>query len=206
MSKLRPEISVEVLNERGGEYLPGYLGIEMCELAENTLSSRMPVRQLHIAPNEFLHAASVVALALDGPPRPGPYVIRPDASGALSLGVESCEIETRFGQRAKKENFLGHVFLTRWTRAEDVPTWMVSAPRAGRYKVEISYGAGGGAKGAEISVVAGANVTRGIVQPTGGDWVFKTFPAGELDLAAGEQALQVKGRNISLERVVLRPM
>ena len=63
MSKLRSEISVEVLNERGGEYLPGYLGIEMCELAENTLSSRMPVRRLHIAPNEFLHAASVVALA-----------------------------------------------------------------------------------------------------------------------------------------------
>lgn len=63
MSKLRPEITVEVLNERGGEYLPGYLGIEMCELAENTLSSRMPVRRLHIAPNEFLHAASVVALA-----------------------------------------------------------------------------------------------------------------------------------------------
>ena len=63
MSKLRPEITVEVLNERGGEYLPGYLGIEMCELAENTLSSRMPVRRVHIAPNEFLHAASVVALA-----------------------------------------------------------------------------------------------------------------------------------------------
>ncbi len=63
MSRLRPEVTVEILNERGGEYLPGYLGIEMRDLAENTLSSRMLVRQLHIAPNEFLHAASVVALA-----------------------------------------------------------------------------------------------------------------------------------------------
>ena len=35
----------------------------MTALAEGTLSSRMAVRKLHVAPNEFLHAASVVALA-----------------------------------------------------------------------------------------------------------------------------------------------
>ncbi|MGB2905185.1 MAG: PaaI family thioesterase [Candidatus Dechloromonas phosphoritropha] len=63
MSILRPGISIEVLNERGSEYLPGYLGIEMIELAPNSLRSRMPVKKLHVAPNEFLHAASVVALA-----------------------------------------------------------------------------------------------------------------------------------------------
>ena len=63
MSLLRPDVSIEVLNERGSEYLPGYLGIEIIELAPNTLTSRMPVKKLHVAPNEFLHAASVVALA-----------------------------------------------------------------------------------------------------------------------------------------------
>ena len=63
MSILRPGISIEVLNERGSEYLPGYLGIEIVELAPNTLTSRMPVRKLHVAPNDFLHAASIVALA-----------------------------------------------------------------------------------------------------------------------------------------------
>lgn len=63
MSLLRPEISIDVLNERGREYLPGYLGIEIVDLAENRLASRMRVQKLHIAPNEFLHAASVVALA-----------------------------------------------------------------------------------------------------------------------------------------------
>lgn len=63
MSTLRPEISVDILNRRGGEYLPGYLGIEILTLAERTLTSRMPVKKLHIAPNEFLHAASIVALA-----------------------------------------------------------------------------------------------------------------------------------------------
>lgn len=54
---------MEVLNEHGSEYLPGYLGIEMVELTPNSATSRMPVRKLHVAPNEFLHAASVVALA-----------------------------------------------------------------------------------------------------------------------------------------------
>jgi len=47
----------------GGEYLPGYLGVEMVSVAQGELSSRMAVKKLHVAPNEFLHAASVVALA-----------------------------------------------------------------------------------------------------------------------------------------------
>ncbi|WP_428827544.1 PaaI family thioesterase [Azonexus sp. IMCC34842] len=63
MSNFRLDISVDALNERGGEYLPGYLGIEMVELQPNSLRSRMPVKKLHFAPNNFLHAASVVALA-----------------------------------------------------------------------------------------------------------------------------------------------
>jgi uncharacterized protein (TIGR00369 family) len=63
MTKLRPEVTIEALNRGGQEYLPGYLGIEIVSLAENTLASRMPVKKLHVAPNEFLHAASVVALA-----------------------------------------------------------------------------------------------------------------------------------------------
>lgn len=63
MSALRAEVTIHTLNEAGGEYLPGYLGIEMLALDERQLRSRMPVKKLHAAPNEFLHAASVVALA-----------------------------------------------------------------------------------------------------------------------------------------------
>lgn len=63
MTHLRSDISLDILNERGKEYLPGYLGIEVTELQPNVLKSRMPIQRLHIAPNEFLHAASVVALA-----------------------------------------------------------------------------------------------------------------------------------------------
>jgi uncharacterized protein (TIGR00369 family) len=63
MSKLRSDISIEELNRRGDEYLPGYLGIEVLDIAAGTVSSRMPVKKLHFAPNNFLHAASIVALA-----------------------------------------------------------------------------------------------------------------------------------------------
>lgn len=63
MSTLRSDIDLAVLNERGSEYLPGYLGIEIVAMEQGRLSSRMPVKRLHIAPNEFLHAASIVALA-----------------------------------------------------------------------------------------------------------------------------------------------
>jgi 1,4-dihydroxy-2-naphthoyl-CoA hydrolase len=63
MSILRADVNVESLNRMGGEYLPGYLGVEMTSVAHGALASRMAVKKLHVAPNEFLHAASVVALA-----------------------------------------------------------------------------------------------------------------------------------------------
>lgn len=63
MSKLRADVTIELLNRRGQEYLPGFLGIEILSVQQNSATSRMPVTKLHFAPNEFLHAASIVALA-----------------------------------------------------------------------------------------------------------------------------------------------
>ena len=134
------------------------------------------------------------------------------ADGLLRFGAESCKIETRFEQRAKKENFLGHVFLTRWIRSDDIPTWTLAVPAAGRYKVEITYGAAGASKGTPFTISAGAAQVSGTVGNTQGDWVFKSFAVGELQLAAGEQTLQVKaavrgGVNaMNLERVTLTPV
>ncbi len=155
--------------------------------------------------------ASVVVLRLDGAPVTVPYVIRPDRKGVIRLGAESCEIETRFEQRAKLENFLGHVFLTNWSRPDDVPTWTFSVPRSGRYRVSASYGAARPGQGAEFDVVVGKTTLAGKIQATGGDGVFKIFPVGEVALAAGEQTLQVKSKvsgrpAMALERVVLTPV
>jgi uncharacterized protein (TIGR00369 family) len=47
----------------GQGYLPGLLGLEIREMEPGRVTSRLPVRRELMAPNDYLHAASVVALA-----------------------------------------------------------------------------------------------------------------------------------------------
>ena len=47
----------------GTGYLPGLLGIEILKVAPGLVESRLAVRREVMAPNNFLHAATVVALA-----------------------------------------------------------------------------------------------------------------------------------------------
>ncbi|HEV8146794.1 MAG TPA: alpha-L-fucosidase [Bryobacteraceae bacterium] len=137
--------------------------------------------------------ASVVVLTLDGAPTVTPFSIRPDEKGTFWLGAESAEIESNLGQRAKKENLLNHVFITRWSRAADVPTWVIDVPKAGRYKVEMSYGAAGASVGTAFTLSAGdASVAGTVERSKSGDLVFHTHPIGTLTLQAGEQTLKLK--------------
>lgn len=63
MSKLRSDLSLKQLNQLGDECLPGMFGMEMTELAEGLLKSRMAINPSHLAPNGYLHGAAIVALA-----------------------------------------------------------------------------------------------------------------------------------------------
>ena len=47
----------------GTGYLPGLLGIEILKVEPALVESRLAVRREVMAPNDFLHAATVVALA-----------------------------------------------------------------------------------------------------------------------------------------------
>ena len=47
----------------GRNHLPGYLGVEIVTVSREAVESRMAVRREVMAPNGFLHAASVIALA-----------------------------------------------------------------------------------------------------------------------------------------------
>jgi 1,4-dihydroxy-2-naphthoyl-CoA hydrolase len=49
--------------ELGRNLLPGVLGIEFDSVEARLVSSRLAVERRHMAPNGFLHAASVIALA-----------------------------------------------------------------------------------------------------------------------------------------------
>lgn len=60
---LRADVSHEILNERGRGYFPGHMGIEVQALAQGRVYARMPVQPHLLAPNGFLHAAAVIALA-----------------------------------------------------------------------------------------------------------------------------------------------
>ncbi len=56
-------ITVEQLNARGQGYLPGLIGIEILSVEPGRLTSRLPLRPELLAPNGYLHAATVIALA-----------------------------------------------------------------------------------------------------------------------------------------------
>ncbi len=56
-------VTREQLNERGEGFLPGLLGLEIIEAAPDRVTARLPLRRELLAPNGYLHAASVIALA-----------------------------------------------------------------------------------------------------------------------------------------------
>src|SRR5690349_21019184 len=47
----------------GRDYLPGLVGVEIVTVDEKGVDSRLQVRRELMAPNGFLHAATVIALA-----------------------------------------------------------------------------------------------------------------------------------------------
>jgi uncharacterized protein (TIGR00369 family) len=58
-----PQFNVESLNNRSKNTLPGLIGIEIISLQPNLLQSKLRLREELLAPNGYLHAATVVALA-----------------------------------------------------------------------------------------------------------------------------------------------
>lgn len=63
MSSFRPELTPEVFNERSRGHLPGLVGLQILTMTEQVVESRLEVRKDLMAPNGFLHAATVIALA-----------------------------------------------------------------------------------------------------------------------------------------------
>lgn len=50
-------------NKMQESYLPGHLGVEVINVDSEGIQARMAIKQHHLAPNGYLHAASVVLLA-----------------------------------------------------------------------------------------------------------------------------------------------
>ena len=86
---------LDQLNHLGHGFLPGLLGIEILAFEPGVIRSRLPVEQRHHAPNGYLHAASVIALA--------------DTSCGYACSLSLPEGSTGFTTLELKANFLGTV-------------------------------------------------------------------------------------------------
>ncbi len=56
-------LPLEHFQKRGEGRLPGFIGIEFLEVVPKRAVARVELREHHLAPNGFLHAATLVALA-----------------------------------------------------------------------------------------------------------------------------------------------
>ena len=84
---------IDELNRRGEGSLPGLIGLEIVDANEGGISSRLVLREELFAPNGYLHAATVVALA--------------DTSCGYGTFVGLPEGATGFTTIELKSNFLG---------------------------------------------------------------------------------------------------
>ncbi len=103
---------IEELNERGNGTLPGLVGIEVLEAEKGRLASRLELRDELLAPNGYLHAATIIALA-DTSCGYGCFVNLPEGAegfttvelksnflGTKRAGVIDCEATLVHGGRA----------------------------------------------------------------------------------------------------------
>ena len=60
---LRPNATLEKLLSRGEGHLPGLIGFRPTAIAEGRVDAELEIRPELLAPNGYLHAATIVALA-----------------------------------------------------------------------------------------------------------------------------------------------
>ena len=60
---LRPNFSMEAFARRGEGRLPGLIGFRPVAIVENRVEAELEIRPELLAPNGYLHAATVIALA-----------------------------------------------------------------------------------------------------------------------------------------------
>ncbi len=60
---LRPDMTIDALHRRQAGRLPEHYGLRITALADGQLSGELAIQPWMLAPNGFLHAASVILLA-----------------------------------------------------------------------------------------------------------------------------------------------
>ncbi|MHA6288324.1 PaaI family thioesterase [Maricaulis sp. CAU 1757] len=112
------------LQERGRDHLPGLLGLELTAASNEAIEARLPVTEQVMAPNGFLHAASVVGL-LDTLCGYGTMANLPEGAS----GFTTIELKSNFLGTAREGVVLGRstpVHRGRSTQVWDARAWRES--------------------------------------------------------------------------------
>jgi 1,4-dihydroxy-2-naphthoyl-CoA hydrolase len=87
-------VTLEQLNKVGIGKLPGHLGIIITHVDESELRAELAIKEIHMAPNGFMHAGTVVTLA-DTCAGYGCVVnLPPGASGFTTIELKSNHLST----------------------------------------------------------------------------------------------------------------
>jgi len=87
--------SVDGANAVAQGYLPGLIGVHFSEVAPGRVAAELEVTRHHLAPNDFLHAATIIALA--------------DSAAGYGCAASLPDGATGFATVELKCNFLGTV-------------------------------------------------------------------------------------------------
>ena len=119
---------VAELNAMQQGYLPGELGLEVLEVRHGHLRSQVKVEHRHMAPNGFLHAASIIAL-LDSAAGYGCRTSLPEGA----VGFTTIELKSNFlGTARIGDTVLCEANLVHGGRMTQV--WDATATHAGSGK------------------------------------------------------------------------
>jgi len=155
--------------------------------------------------------ASVVALEIEGDPDPvvpPPTPVMPDRDGALTLRAQDAELK---GDTFKLEEQGGAPNIGYWTNPEDVAAWLIKAPEAGDYEVDLSYALAPDSSGSEFVVACGEAKLPGKLEGTSSWTDFRTVKLGKIRLPAGQATFEVKPTRkprvgvMNLRSLTLRP-
>ena len=117
------ELTLAQLQEAGAAGLPGLLGIEVHEAGDGLARARLELGEQHLAPNGYLHAGTVVALA-DTTCGYGCILSLPEGA----TGFTTIELKTNFLRSAQTGTLACEARLAHGGRTTQIWDATVTAP------------------------------------------------------------------------------
>jgi uncharacterized protein (TIGR00369 family) len=121
------DVRLAQLQEAGTGYLPGLLGIEFLEVEDGVVRAQLALRQDHFAPNGYVHAATLVALA-DTAAGYGCLLNLPEGG----TGFTTIELKTNFLRSAQEGTITCEARLVHGGKTTQVWDATVSDPEGRR--------------------------------------------------------------------------